>query len=90
MKFTILIDPTSVTIITMYLVCLNHAPDCRRRFFEKIMQFHYMTYMATPSQKTPAQGVMKFTILVDPTASLVIISEYLLCSMPGGREEDFF
>ena len=45
--------------------------------------------MATPSQKTPAQGVMKFTILVYPTASLVIISEYLLCSMPGGREEDF-
>ena len=36
-----------------------------------------MTYMATPKIGTPALGVMKFTILVDP--SLVIITIYLVC-----------
>ena len=36
------------------------------------MHFHYRTYMATPSTKTRAPEVMKFTIVVDP--SLVIIT----------------
>ena len=35
-----------------------------------------------------AEGVMKFTILVD--LSVVIITKYLVVrSMPGSREEDF-
>ena len=33
--------------------------------------------MATPNIKTPALGVMKVTILVDP--SLFIITIYLVC-----------
>ena len=44
-----------------------------------------MTYLVTPNIRTPALGVMKFTILVDP--SLDIIASYLF--MPGSREEDF-
>ena len=36
-----------------------------------------MTYMATLLYKNPAPGVMKFTILVDP--SLIIITTYLVC-----------
>ena len=41
------------------------------------MHFHYMNYMTTLSTRTPAPGVMKFTILVDP--SVVIITMHLLC-----------
>ena len=40
-----------------------------------------------PSTRTPALGVMKFTILVDPS-SLDIITIPSVCSMPGSREED--
>ena len=36
-----------------------------------------MTYMAMPQQRTPVQGVMKFTTLVDPP--LVIIAIFLVC-----------
>ena len=36
-----------------------------------------MIYMAIPSARTPAPGVMKFTILVDP--SLVIITKNIVC-----------
>ena len=36
-----------------------------------------MTYMATTNIRTPALGVMKFTILLDP--SFVIITLYLIC-----------
>ena len=44
--------------------------------------------MATPYTRTPAPGVMKFTIFVDP--SLVIISIHLVCiDLAWSREEDF-
>ena len=36
-----------------------------------------MTYMASPNIRTSAMGVLKFTILVDP--SLVIIIIFLVC-----------
>ena len=36
-----------------------------------------MTYMATPYTRIPQPGVMKFTILVDP--SFVIITLHLDC-----------
>ena len=62
----------SLVIITMYLVCLNHAKDQRR-----IMHFYLMTYMATPQHKIPSLGVMKFTILVDHY--LVIMTIYYVC-----------
>ena len=31
------------------------------------MQFHYKTNMVKPLQRTPAPGVMKFTIVEDPS-----------------------
>ena len=43
-----------------------------KKIFKEIMQFHYMT-----STRTPTPGVMKFTILVDP--SVVIITTYMVC-----------
>ena len=51
-------------------LCLSEG----KKILAEIMQFPYMTYMAMPKQRTPAQGVMKFTILVDP--SMVIITIY--------------
>ena len=40
------------------------------------MHFHYITHMATAQHQNPCPGVMKFTILVNP--SLVIITLYLV------------
>ena len=49
-----------------------------KKILKEIMHFHYMTcIMPHPSTRTPAPGVMKFTILADP--SLVIINIYLVC-----------
>ena len=56
--------------------------EVEEKIFKEIMHFHYMTYMAT------APGVMKFTILVDPSLSSYLYT-YFVCSMPGRREEDF-
>ena len=42
--------------------------------FEEIMYFHYITYMATPQHKNPYPGVMKFTILVDPSSVIITIN----------------
>ena len=41
-----------------------------------MMHFHYMTNMVMPFHKTPVPGVIKFTILVDP--SFVIITIYFI------------
>ena len=49
----------------------------KKKILREIMHFHYMTYMARPSTRTPAPGVMKFTILV--ARSVVIITRYLVC-----------
>ena len=43
-----------------------------KKIFKEIIQFLYMSYMDTTSTITPAPGVMKFTILIDP--SLIIIT----------------
>ena len=54
-----------------YYNILNLSELClgvEKKIIKEIMHFHYM-YM-TYSTRTPAPGVMKFTILVDP--SLVI------------------
>ena len=59
MKFTILVDP-SFGIITIYLVCLNHAPEYRRYD----MKYNNFT-LYTPQNYLPlGWWVMKFTILV--------------------------
>ena len=47
MKFTILVDP-SLVIITTHLVCLNHAPELRRRFFKKYINFTLFTPKLPP------------------------------------------
>ena len=46
---------------------------------KEIMHFHYMTYptMPHPSTKTPAEEVMKFTILLNPSSFKITI--YLVC-----------
>ena len=47
------------------------------KIFKEIMYFHYITIWPRPCTRTPAPGVMKFTILVDP--SFVIITIHLVC-----------
>ena len=47
-----------------------------KKMFKEIMHFHYLTLWPRPCTKPPAPGVMKLTILVDP--SLVIITTYLV------------
>ena len=47
-----------------------------------------MTYMATPCTRTPAPGVMKFTIFIDP--SLVIITTYLVFLIYAWEKRRFF
>ena len=43
-----------------------------KKIFKEMVHFNYMIYMATTKHKNPCPGVMKFSILVDP--SLVIIT----------------
>ena len=91
MKFTILAHP-SLVIITIYLVCLINALERRylKRFLKEMMHFHYDLHgHALAQKKTPAPGVKKFTIPVDP--SLVIITTYLVCLIYAleSKEEDF-
>ena len=78
-EFAILADPSSV-IITMHLVCLN-MPKSLRKTLKEIMQFQYMTCMTTPQLhvKTPAPGVMKFTILVDRSLVNLPVYMYFFC-----------
>ena len=45
-----------------------------------------MTYMTTPNFRTPALGVIKFTILVDP--SLVIITIVSLSDLCLGVDKN--
>ena len=59
-------------ILTLSDVCLGVETIVKER-----IHFHYTSYMAMPEHKNPAQRVMKFAILVDP--SLVIITIYLVC-----------
>ena len=76
LKLKILVDPSLVIIWSSYLYtyffcCMLLT---REEDFKRNNAFHYMTYMATPLHKNPCPGVMKFTVLVDP--SLVIITIY--------------
>ena len=58
-KFTILVDPSLVIItIYMYLLCLNHAPEERRKLFKEIHQF----YTFYPKITSPWGGCHEFTI----------------------------
>ena len=47
MKFTILVD-LALIIITLHLVCLNHAPELRRRFFKKYINYTLFTQNSLP------------------------------------------
>ena len=64
------------------------CPRVQKTILKAIMQFHYLTLMATPWQRAPAPGVIKFTILVD--LSLVIITIYLLSVLCLGEEKKTF
>ena len=78
MKLTIQVHP-SLVIITIYLVYLIYAWEQRRRFLKRdvFLIYELLVYGRPPSTRTPAPGVMKFTILVD--TSLVIIIIHLVC-----------
>ena len=92
MKLTIMVHP-SLVIKTIYLVCLINAWESRKKdFLKEIMHFHYMTYnWPCHSTRTPAApGVMKFTILVDPSLHghhYYILGLFDLCQ---GVEEKIF
>ena len=45
-------------------------PQSRGENLKDIMYFHHMTYMATSIPRTPAPGVLKFTVLVDPSFAI--------------------
>ena len=77
-KFTNFLEPSLVSI-TMYLICLIHTPVNTRRGEDK-MHFHKMTHVAHLNTRTPTQGVMKFTTLIDPTLVINIkYTLYLVC-----------
>ena len=60
-------------ILSLSDLCLG----VKKKIFKEKMHFHYMTHMVTPQQKNPCPGVMKFTILIDP--SLVTITIHFDC-----------
>ena len=62
-------------ILSLSDICMG----VEKKIFKEVMHFHYMTslYGHALAKKKPDPGVMKFTILVDP--SLVIITIYLVC-----------
>ena len=76
MKFTILVHP-SLVIITIVYTLFDLCLGVEKKNFKEIMQFHYLSYMTMPLHTTPTPGVMKFTILVNPSG--VIITTYLVC-----------
>ena len=51
------VDP-SLVMITIHLVCLNHAPEKRRRLLEKYINFT----LFIPKLHPIGMGIMKFTI----------------------------
>ena len=59
-------------ILSLSVLCLGVE-----KISKEIKHFHNMTYIAIPPTRTPALGVMKFTLVVDP--SLVIITIHLVC-----------
>ena len=74
MKITILVD-SSLVIITIHLVCLICAWE-QRRFLKKQCIFTIKLIPPHLSTRAPSLGVIKFTILVDP--SLVIVTIHLV------------
>ena len=50
------------------------------------MHFHYMNYLAMPWHKNHFPGVMKFTVLVDPSSDIITIpSVCLICAWEKRR-----
>ena len=60
-------------ILSLSVLCLG----VEKKILKEIMHFHYIIYMNSTQHKNPCPGVMKFTILVDP--SLVNITLYIVC-----------
>ena len=46
----------SWVIITTYLVCLIYAGGVEKKIVKEILQFHFMTYMATLLHKNTCPG----------------------------------
>ena len=63
----------------MYLICLIDAKE-EKRSGEDMLHFHYITYLSTPQHNIPAPGMIKFTILLDPSLVIIsILSVWLIC-----------
>ena len=62
-----------------YILCLSDlCLGVEKKILKEIMQFYYIRLIwPRPSTRTPALGVIKVNILVDP--SLVIITIYFVC-----------
>ena len=60
-------------ILSLLDLCLGEG----KKIFKEIIFTIYKLVWPHPRARTPAQGVIKFTILVDP--SLVISTLYLVC-----------
>ena len=88
MKFTILVDP-SLVIITTYLVCMIFMYlGVEKKIFKRNNAFSLFDLCDHAlAQKPLSPGVMKFTILVDP--SLVIIIIYLVCLICAWEQRRF-
>ena len=65
-KFTTLVD-SSLIIITIHLVSMNHAPEKRRKVLKKYINFKFFT----PKLPPLGVGVMKFTISCHLTLQLL-------------------
>ena len=91
MKFTIMEDH-SLVIITLYRTFLSDSctsVDKKRRNITFSL-CRIFTIWPCPSTRTPALGVIKFTILVDPLfVNITLQSAQFVCFMPGSKEEDF-
>ena len=51
--------------LSLSVLCLQ----AEKKFLKEIMHFHYVNIWTRPCTRTPAPGVMKFTILIDPSLS---------------------
>ena len=91
MKFTIMVDH-SLVIITLYRTFLSDpcpSVDKKRRNIAFSLCCIF-TIWPCPSTWNPALGVIKFTILVDPSFfNITLQSEQCVCFMLGSKEEDF-
>ena len=70
------IDPSLVSIIKHLS---DQCLDLEKRVLKEIMHFQYVPLMRRPKQKNHCIGVLKFTILVDPSLVIITTCMHLVC-----------